>query len=108
MNLPAQPVRGGAQNQEARQPTAGKATDKTSLRGFVERMVDEKLAGQLKQTPRRTRPPRGQCQGAKRELAQLQKDAAASESCERCGKMHAGECWYKPGSKKKIGPRGRR
>jgi hypothetical protein len=64
-------------------------------------MVNEKLAGQLKQTPRKTRPPRGQGQGAKRELAQLQKDAVASESCEHCGKMHAGECWYKPGSKKR-------
>jgi hypothetical protein len=101
MNLLAQPVRGGAQNQEARPPTVGKATDKTSLRGLLERMVDEKIAGQLKQTPRKTRPPRGQGQGAKRELAQLQKDAVASESCEHCGKMHAGECWYKPGSKKR-------
>ena len=80
MNLLAQPVRGGAQNQEARPPTVGKATDKTSLRGLLERMVDEKIAGQLKQTPRKTRPPRGQGQGAKRELAQLQKDAVASES----------------------------
>ena len=53
MNLLAQPVRGGAQNQQERPPTAGKATDKTSLRGFVERMVDEKLAGQPKQTPAR-------------------------------------------------------
>ena len=92
----AQPVRGGAQNQEARPPTAGKTTDKKILRGFVDRVMDEKLAGQ--QTPRKTRAPRGQVQGAKRELAQLRKDAAASESCEHCGKMHAGECWYKPGS----------
>jgi hypothetical protein len=63
--------------------------------------VDEKLAGQKKQTPRKTRPPRGgQGGGAKGELAQLQKDAAASKTCENCGRMHAGECWYKPGSKK--------
>ena len=98
-NLLAQPVRGGAQNQEARPPTAGKTTDKKILRGFVDRVMDEKLAGQ--QTPRKTRAPRGQVQGAKRELAQLQKVAAASESCEHCGKMHAGECWYKQGSKKR-------
>jgi hypothetical protein len=31
---------------------------------------------------------------------QAKKDAAASEPCEHCGKKHAGECWYKPGSKK--------
>jgi hypothetical protein len=72
------------------------------LRGYVECMVEEKLAGQRKQTPRKTRLPRGgQCAGAKRELAQLQKDAAASKPCEYCGRIHAVECWYKPGSKKR-------
>ena len=40
-------------------------------------------------------------QGAKRELAQLQKDAASSKPCEHCGRMHAGECWCKPGGKKR-------
>ena len=58
MNLLAQPVRGGAQNHDVR-----------SQPGYVERMVEEKLAGQRKQTPHKTRPPRGgQGAGAKREL----------------------------------------
>jgi hypothetical protein len=61
-----------------------------------------KLAGQRKQTPHKTRPPRGrQGAGAKRKLVQLQKDAAASEQCEHFCKKHAGECWYKPGSEKR-------
>jgi hypothetical protein len=65
-------------------------------------MVEEKLAGQRKQTPHKTRPPRGgQGAGAKRELAQLQQDADSSKPCEHCGRMHAGECWYKPGGKKR-------
>jgi hypothetical protein len=99
MNLLAQPVRGSAQNQDARSQPTGQPADKEVLRGYVERMVEEKQAGQRKQTPRKTRPQRGgQGAGAKRELAQLQKDAAASQQCEHCGKKHAGECWYKPGS----------
>ena len=53
MNLLAQPVRGGAQNQEARPPTAVKTTDKKILRGFVERVMDEKFAGQLSKHPAR-------------------------------------------------------
>ena len=65
-------------------------------------MVEEKLADQRNQTPHKTRPPcGGQGVGAKRELAQLQKDAASSKSYEHCGRMHVGECWYKPGSKKR-------
>jgi len=32
---------------------------------------------------------------------QLQKDAAASEQCEHCGKQHAGECCHKPGIEKR-------
>ena len=102
MNLLAQPVRGGAQNHDARSQPTGKPADKEVLRGYVERMVEEKVAGQRKQTPHKTRPPRGgQGAGAKRELAQLQKDAASSKSYEHCGRMHAGECWYKPGGKKR-------
>ncbi len=84
MNLLAQPVRRSAQNQEARPQIVGKNTDKRYLRGLAKRMADEELAGQFKQTPRKTRPSRGQGQGAKR------------ESCKHCGKSHAGECWYKP------------
>ena len=65
-------------------------------------MVEEKVAGQRKQTPHKTRPPRGgQGAGAKRELAKLQKDATSSKPCEHCGRMHADECWYKPGGKKR-------
>jgi hypothetical protein len=102
MNLLAQPVRGGAQNHDARSQPTGKPADKEVLRGYVERVVEEKLAGQRKQTPRKTRPPRGrQGASAKHELVQLQKDAAVSEQCEHCGKQHAGECWYKPGSEKR-------
>jgi hypothetical protein len=102
MNLLAQPVRGGAQNHDACSQPTRKPADKEVLRGYVERMVKEKLAVQRKQTPRKTRPPRGgQGAGAKRELAHLQKDAAASKPCEHCGRMHAGECWFKPGSKKR-------
>jgi hypothetical protein len=72
------------------------------LRGYVEWMVEEKLADQRKQTSGKTRPPRGgQGAGAKRELAQLQEDAAASAPCDHYGKKHVGECWYKPGTKKK-------
>ena len=59
MNLLAQPVRGGAQNHDARSQPTGKPADKEVLRGYVERVVEEKLAGQRKQTPRKTRPPRG-------------------------------------------------
>ena len=84
-NLLAQPVRRSAQNQEARPQIAGKNTDKGYLRGLAKRMADEGLLGQLKQTPRKTRPSRAQGQGEKR------------ESCMHCGKSHAGECWYKPG-----------
>ena len=81
-NLRAQPVRRSAQNQEARPQIAGKNTDKNYLRGLAKRMADEGLAGQLKQTPRKTRPSRGQGQGAKR------------ESCKHCRKSHAGKCWF--------------
>jgi hypothetical protein len=52
------------------------------MQGYVEPMVEEKIADQRKQTPGETRPPRGgQGAGAKRELAQLQKDAVASAPC---------------------------
>ena len=81
-NLLAQPVRRSAQNQEARPQIAGKNTDKSYLRGLAKRMADEGLAGQLKQKPRKTRPSRGQGQGAKR------------ESCKHCRKSHAGKCWF--------------
>jgi hypothetical protein len=57
-NLLAQPVRGGAQH-EARPQPSGKVPDKDALRGYVEHLVDKKIAGQKKQTPRKTRPPRG-------------------------------------------------
>jgi hypothetical protein len=59
MNLLAQPVSGGAQNHEARPQPSGKASDKDALCGYVDRMVVEKLAGQLKQTQRKTRAQRG-------------------------------------------------
>ncbi len=102
MNLLAQPVRGDAQNHDTRSQPTGKPADKELLRGYVERMVEEKLADQRNQTPHKTRPPRGgQGAGAKRELAKLQKDATSSKPCEHCGRMHAGECWYKPGGKKR-------
>jgi hypothetical protein len=102
MNLLAQPVRGGTQNHDARSQPTGKPADKEVLRGYVERMVEEKLAGQRNQTPHKTRPPHGgQGAGAKRELAQLQKDAVSNKPYDHCGRMHAGEYWYKPGGKKK-------
>jgi hypothetical protein len=60
VSLLPQPVRGDAQNQDARSQPTGKPADKEVLKGcYVERMVEEKLAGQRKQTPRKTRPPRG-------------------------------------------------
>jgi hypothetical protein len=105
MNLLAQPVRGGAQQNDARREskTTTKATDQEVLRGYVERMVEEKLADRRKQTPGKTQPPRGgQGARAKRESAQAKKDVAASAPCDHCGKKHAGECWYKPGSKKRT------
>jgi hypothetical protein len=68
MNLLAQPVSGGAQNHDARSQPTGKPAEKEVLRAYVERMVEEKLAGQRKQTPPKTRPPRGrQGAGAKRD-----------------------------------------
>jgi hypothetical protein len=90
-------------NHDASSHTVDKATDKEVLRSHVDRMVEEKLANQRKQTQGNTRPPGGgQGAGAKRKLAQLQKHAAATAPCEHCGKKHAGECWYKPGGKKRI------
>jgi hypothetical protein len=89
-------------NHDASSHTVDKATDKEVLRSHVDRMVEEKLA-KRKQIPGNTRPlGGGQGAGAKRKLAQLQKDAAATAPCEHCGKKHAGECWYKPGGKKRI------
>ena len=105
MNILAQPVRGGAQQNDARREfkTTTKARDQEVLRGFVERMVEKKLADRRKQTPGKTQPPRGgQGARAKRESAQAQKDAAVIAPCDHCGKKHAGECWYKPGSKKRT------
>jgi hypothetical protein len=105
MNILAQPVRGGAQQNDARREskTTTKATDKEVLRGYVERMVEEKLADRRKQTPGKAQPLRGgQGARAKRESAQAKKDAAVSAPCDHCGKKHAGECWYKPGSKKRA------
>jgi hypothetical protein len=58
MNLLAQPVRGGTQNHDARSQPTGKPADKEVL-GYVECMVEEKLAGQRNQTPRKTRQSRG-------------------------------------------------
>jgi hypothetical protein len=102
MNLLAQPVRGGTQNHDTHSQPTVKPVDKEVLRGYVERMVEEKLAGQRNQTPRKTRPPPvGQGEVAKSELAQLQKDAVSSKSCEHCGRMHSVECWYKPVGKKR-------
>ena len=77
--------------------------------------MEEKLAGQRKQTPHKPRPPRGgQGAGAKRELAQLQKDAASSKPCEHCGRMHAGEnattsnkLGINQAVRKEIGPSGK-
>ena len=78
------------------------ATDKEVLRSHDDRMVEEKPA-KRKQTPGNTRPlGGGQGAGAKRKLAHLKKDAAATAPCDHCGKKHAGECWYKPGGKKRI------
>ncbi len=96
------PVRGGSQhNDSRREPKTTIKAEKDVLRGYVERMVNEKLADRRKRTPGKTRPPRsGQGADAKRASVQAKKDAAASEPCEHCGKKHAGECWYKPGSKK--------
>ena len=66
-------------------------------------MVNETLADRQKRTPGKTRPPRsGQGAGAKHASVQAKKDAAVVEPCEHCGKKHAGECWYKSGSKKSI------
>ena len=59
MNLRAQPLYGGAQNHDALSQTTGKPSDKEVLRGYVESMVEEKVAGQRKQTQRKTRPPHG-------------------------------------------------
>ena len=87
MNLLAQPVRGDAQNHDARSQPTGKPADKEVLRGYVEFMVEEKLTGQRKQTPRKTRPPRGrQGAGAKRELVQLQKDRNVTETVTLSGR----------------------
>jgi hypothetical protein len=105
MNILTQPVRGGAQQNDAcrESKTTTKATDKEVLRGYVERMVEEKLADRRKQTPGKAQPPRGgQGARAKRESAQVKKDAVVSALCDHCGKKHAGECWYKPGSKKRT------
>jgi hypothetical protein len=54
--------------------TTTKATDKEVLRGYVERMVEEKLADRRKQTPGKTQPPRGGLGArAKRESARAKK-----------------------------------
>jgi hypothetical protein len=93
----------GHRGQRRESKTTTKATDQAVLRGYVERMVEEKLADRRKQTPGKTQPPRGgQGARAKRESAQAKKDVAASAPCDHCGKKHAGECWYKPGSKKRT------
>jgi hypothetical protein len=78
MNILAQPVRGGTQQNDARREskTTTKATDKEVLRGYVERMVEGKLADRRKQTPGKTQPPRGgQGARANRESAQAKKGA---------------------------------
>ena len=85
MNLLAQPVRGDTQNHDAHSKPTGKPADKKGLRGYVEHMEEEKLAGQRNQTQWKTRPPRGGCE---HELAQLQKDADSSKPCDHCGRMH--------------------
>jgi hypothetical protein len=58
MNLLAQPVRGDTQNHDAHSQSTGKPADKKVLRGYVDHMEEEKLAGQRNQTQRKTRPPR--------------------------------------------------
>ena len=102
MNMLAQPVRGGSQHNDVRrEPKPTIKAEKDVLRGYVERMVNETL--RQKRTPGKTRLPRsGQGAGANRASVQAKKDAAVVEPCEHCGKKHAGECWYKPGSKKSI------
>ncbi len=104
MNMLAQPVRRGSQHNDARrEPKSTIKAEKDVLRGYVERMVNETLADRQKRTPGKTRlPSSGQGAGAKRASVQTKKDAAVVEPCEHCGKKHAGECWYKPGSKKSI------
>jgi len=59
INLLSQPVSRGVQNQDEHSQPSGKPADKEVLRGYVEHMVEEKLAGQRKQSPHKTRPPRG-------------------------------------------------
>ena len=89
-------------NHDASSHTVDEATNKEVLRSHDDRMVEEKPA-KRKQTPGNTRPlGGGQGAGAKRKLAHLKKDAAATAPCDHCGKKHAGECWYKPGGKKRI------
>jgi hypothetical protein len=60
MNILAQPVRGGAQQNDGRREskTTTKVTDKEVLRGYVDRMVEEKIADLRKQTPGKTQQPR--------------------------------------------------
>ena len=83
---------------ERQREHAGK--DHDALRGFIDRAVKQKLAGagpaagKRKQTPGKKPAGSRPGGGARRELEQLKKDA-----CEHCGKKHAGECRYKPGSK---------
>ena len=89
-------------NHDASSHIVDEATDKEVLRSHDDRMVEEKPA-KRKQTPGNTRPlGGGQGAGAKRKLAHLKKDADATAPCDHCGKKHAGECWYKPGGKKRI------
>ena len=89
-------------NHDASSHIVDEATDKEVLQSHDDRMVEEKPA-KRKQTPGNTRPlGGGQGAGAKRKLAHLKKDADATAPCDHCGKKHAGECWYKPGGKKRI------
>ncbi len=107
MNLLAQPVRGGAQNHDVRSQPTGKPADKEVLRGYVEHMVEEKLAGQRKQTPHKTRPPRGgQGAGAKRELdcKKMPPPASHANTVVECMWANAG---INQVVRKEIGPSGK-
>jgi hypothetical protein len=110
MNILAQPVRGGSQQNDARRESkkTTKATDKEVLRGYVERMVEEKLADRRKQTPGKTQPPRGgQGARAKRESAQAKKDAAVSAPCDTAVKSMRGSAGINQVARRKLGPKRR-
>jgi hypothetical protein len=87
------------------------ATEAMSIlaqRGYVERVVEEKLADRRKQTPGKTQPPRGgQGARAKRESAQAKKDAAVSAPCDHCGKSMRGSTGINQVARRELGPKRR-